>query len=712
MEPNDSEGSGGSLDAISSNHGPTILLVAVLVNIVPASLLRFVGGNMYLFFIVLFLWSAFYILTIALAIKLEGLDCLGVLGLSSRLSIPLLLILSAIPRLAWIGSEVIISLDAVWYIDFGKFMSWGDMPYADFYFPYPPVFGYFIYAIMVIAPSIDSYRILAVIFDVAIVGMLAQMVRSRVIKNEMRIAPLVYAVLPFAVIESGFNGHFEPIANIFLLGAIWCILKHRIRIGGVLLGLSAATKVYAVFLLPLFFLIIPQNRKRLELIVVSALAGYLTFIPFSIPVWMRGDLLPPGTAMPGLQTGFFDALFGFLLNLSFLNKVSILLVASSVAILTVVFIAKSFTESRFRPAIIYDIMTASIGALLGLMVLFLWFYPLVPPGPGVFWRYPTDIGIARGASTVVGTLMIVWMTWRRWRDIPIRPTSNAQLVLAASVVLLLLLTLLEQVFYGWYLLWVLPPLFFIRDRRLVYLVLACMLLIYPSYTHDNFLSLGFEESKTWSNELSSVTGWESNVNLTNTNLTPGEIDAEVESLDGIGAFSVDSSGVANQTELQMVEIEWTTNVSIPVTPQTEFVLLISSDWDPTFKKSCMMALYFDGLNATGYEVSWPLIDTWQFSPTNLTYILWRFTFSGQSIQVHPVEITRLRLVVNEIQERDFSIFIDFMYTTEVILISPTSFLFAVALTIPNALAVLVLSRILPRNLEWYIEDESAEVSTA
>ncbi|MFX1332363.1 MAG: hypothetical protein ACFE9W_12440, partial [Promethearchaeota archaeon] len=64
MESYDPKGKGGFLDAILKNHGMTILLMLALANIAPALLLRFLGGNMYLFFIVVFLWSALYIFTI------------------------------------------------------------------------------------------------------------------------------------------------------------------------------------------------------------------------------------------------------------------------------------------------------------------------------------------------------------------------------------------------------------------------------------------------------------------------------------------------------------------------------------------------------------------------------------------------------------------------------------------------------------------------
>ncbi|MFW9912991.1 MAG: hypothetical protein ACFFEU_11000, partial [Candidatus Thorarchaeota archaeon] len=335
MESNDPKGNDGFLDATMKNHGTTILLMLVVANIAPALLLRFVGGNMYLFFIVVFLWSALYIFTIGFVIRLERISFHAFLSVSSMRSLLILLLLAAIPRLAWLGSEVLISLDAVWYLDFGKFMSWGTIPYADFYFPYPPVFGYFIYAIMLIAPTIDSYRILAVIFDVAIVGTLWLMVRLKVIKDELRTAPLVYALLPFAVIESGFNGHFEPIANIFLILSLWGVLIGRVRVGGMLLGLSAATKVYAAFMLPVYLLIIPENRKRIELTAIASVSGYLTFIPFSVPVWLRGDMLLPGTAMPGLSTGFFDALFGFIQNLAPIHLLTIALIGLGALVLIV-----------------------------------------------------------------------------------------------------------------------------------------------------------------------------------------------------------------------------------------------------------------------------------------------------------------------------------------------------------------------------------------
>jgi hypothetical protein len=269
---------------------------------------------------------------------------------------------------------------------------------------------------------------------------------------------------------------------------------------------------------------------------------------------------------------------------------------------------------------------------------------------------------------------------------------------------MLLVSMSKQVFYGWYLLWVLPPIFLIRDRRIVYLALACMLLIYPSYTHDNFLTLGYDEDKTWSDQFSDVNDWVMSVDLSNTNLSLDEVDAGVQSIDGVGAFSVDTNAITKESERGELSVSWVKNVSIPVTPQTEFVVRESADWDPTFGRSCDVEFYFVGVNATGHTVSWPIIAEWQHSPSNITFWLWRFTFSGQGIQVYPTELTQLRIIIDNIQEPQCAFLVDFMYTTEILLFTPGSIVLVSLLAIPNILAVLMIMRILPSDREWYLDE--------
>jgi hypothetical protein len=300
------------------------------------------------------------------------------------------------------------------------------------------------------------------------------------------------------------------------------------------------------------------------------------------------------------------------------------------------------------------------------------------------------------------------MAWRRWRSKTPRSITNKQLALVASIVLMLLVAMSKQVFYGWYLLWVIPSIFLIRDRRFVYLALACMLLMYPSYTHDNFLTLGYEEDKTWSDQFSDVNDWVVSVDLSDTALSIDDVNVEAGSMDGIGAFSVGTYAITNASARSEISVTWTKGVSIPITLRTEFVVRESANWDPTFGRYCDVELYFVGINATGHVVSWPIIAEWQHSPSNITFWLWRFTFSGQEIQVYPTELTQLRIVIDNIKKPECTFFVDFMYTTEVILISPESIALVALLAVPNILAVIILERNLPKENEWYLLENTGD----
>ncbi len=672
--------------------GGVLLLGLFLLNLAPAVALRFVGGAMMPFFIVVSFWTALYIITLAMMFNYSRRESENGLSLWSRNFLLLLVIITLIPRALFLGSEALISLDAVWYLDFGKFMSWGDMPYADFYFPYPPMFGYFIYVIMLVAPTVDSYRLLAIGFDVLIVASLWMMSRSRRDNRILAAAPFLYAILPFSIIESGLNGHFEPMANLFILLALWALLEKREGLAAISLALSIATKIYAAFIIPIMFLLIPKNGSKLRFLAICAVTFYLTFLPFAFPVWVRGDFILPGNAMPGLSTGFFDALFGFIFDLSPLHLIAISGVGLASAILVAVFMLKSTGLATIRTSLTYDITAFGLALLFILMAALAVVYPYLPPGPGVFWRFPKDVAIARGLATSLGAFLLLLTAWKRWRYTPEREVSFTSLMLLASVAMLLVITLSKQVFYGWYCLWPLMPLLLLKDRRAVYTILVCMLLIYPSYTHDNFLSLGYSEDQTWNYDFSNVTPWNVSVDFGESGLNSSLVTASIESIDGIGAFSIDADPTTDQDALSLVSVSWTLNVDIPVTNDTEIVLLISSDWDPTFKKHADIDLFFEGLNETGHTVRDEIIAEWQFSPKNISYVLWRFTFLGTGVTAHPVQLTEFELVASNIQETNLAVLIDYIYTTEVYLLTTNTVIVGFLLALPSILAIVSIER--------------------
>ncbi|MGV9169909.1 MAG: glycosyltransferase family 87 protein [Promethearchaeia archaeon] len=664
--------------------------IIILVHFLSIILLRFVGNSMYPFFIVVYFLIASYIVFLVVIVAKFGVERFHTkLGLTSHQYIVLILVLTASFRLAFLGSEVSVSLDPLWYLDFGKFMMQGNMPYADFYFPYPPVFAYFIYPIALLCPSVDAFRLLAIIFDVLIVGVLWMISTRRPRRSPLELAPLAYALFPLSIIESGVNGHFEPISNLFLLLAIILILDAREKEAGAMLGLSIATKIYAAFLLPLLLPLLKDWRKRLTFVFSTAIVGFLTFVPFTIPVWLRGDMIFPGTSLPGSpHSGFLGGLFDAIPTSNVFDLGLTILVG--IGILAVSFLIVTYVSKRInvREAFGYDISTLLLGVIFLVMALIAGIYPFTLASQMVFWRYPADIGIVRGILTTLGAVLLIRTAWRRWRNEPNRQVSTEQVIFLISTVVLVLVTLFTDVFYGWYLLWCIPPLILLRDRKVVLATAVCLLFIYPSYTHDNFASLGFQENRIWYDEFDSTTSWNPAL-VTHGNIPDEDLGIFSYSRDGIGQFVVNASAVENQSKLNKTWAMWEHDVFVYVEPRDEFVTRISVNWDPTFQRYADVAINFTGYDSEGQPINGTLLPR-GYSPTNLTSVLWRRSLFRVRNVTFPLRIDRIRLIVYPLMARCIEVSIDTMYLTEYQRIHAQSFFLIPLLLGPNMMAVYLL----------------------
>lgn len=143
-----------------------LLAGSVLLNILMVIAMRLVGSAMYPFFILIYIWITVYAIFLSLILRRNRI--VGEPLVRKGFSLALLVGLTVLIRLVFIGQTELISLDSVWYLDFGRYIQMDMMPYADFYFPYPPVFAYFIVVIFNLAPSIDSFRVLAALLDGAV----------------------------------------------------------------------------------------------------------------------------------------------------------------------------------------------------------------------------------------------------------------------------------------------------------------------------------------------------------------------------------------------------------------------------------------------------------------------------------------------------------------------------------------------------------------
>ena len=661
----------------------------IVINLLMAVVIRILGSQMYPFFVAFYVWVPLYTSLIAALLYRERLRERS--HLEGGYPIHLIVLLTIAARLVFVGQTELISLDPLWYLDFGKFMQMGLTPYSGFYFPYPPVFAYFILIITWLAPSVDSFRVLAALMDAGVVIAVWSLAGRLVGPRWSGIAAVLYALLPISIIESGWNGHFEPIANLFMLASMWFLLKGQHRASGLMLGLGAATKVYPLALFPLFLFYLKGWRTRLEFSLLTVISATLTFVPFLVAGLIGGGGAPPnGSSTTVSQFGFFSSLLGFLSNPNVGTTTLNILVIGGVVlgiVVTIHQLVKGNPGSYWHE---YQWTTLILGLTLIFTGLIAGLYPLTPASRLVYWRYPVDIGIVRGLSAVGIGLMVLREAHKSWKGPEPRAISLDSLLILVSATILLLLAMSREVFYGWYILWSLPLFLLVRNKRLMLTVVLCLLLVYPSYTHDNFATLGFQEQRIWSDDFESVEGWVCLVNVSNSGLDPSQIVAGVETDGQSGRFWINTTGVYNTTLLRNVTVSFTKAVSIVFEPTTEFAARITCSWDPTFGKVSDLSLSYMGIDGHGRPANGSIIpQTGIF--TNLTHILWRYAFWTE-VSDSSGTLDNLTLTIYPARIGEYWYIVDFFYTAYAGPLNPMYFLFTPILVAISLAAYVPLER--------------------
>jgi hypothetical protein len=636
-----------------------------------AVLLRITGSQMYPFFILVYIWIAFYILFVAMLIRREsttethlvrrGMHLVGVIALAILI------------RSVFLGLVEHISLDTLWYVDFGKFMQMGKTPYVDFYFPYPPVFAYFIFAIMSVYPYVDGFRILAIVMDAAVVIVIWKLVKRHIGIEWASTAAMAYALLPISIIESGWNGHFEPIVNLFLLLSLWFLMEQKYKTSGALLGLAAATKIYPLLVFPLLVSYTKGWKNRLDFTISTGLAGFSTFIPLIVLSWIGspGGLSSGSQGSPG--SGLFESFLGFVFTLSFSSVIISIAAVIGIGVGVIHIMRQISRNNPATTAKTYYIVTLVLGVVLILMGFIAGFYPFFPSSRLVYWRYPLDVGFVRGVTAVCVGLLIIAVARDDWTKNRKRSISlNALLVLVGATVLLII-SMANQVFYGWYLLWSIPFFLLMRDRKLGYTVILCLLLVYPSYTHDNFATLGFEEIRYWEDEFDIVDDWSIHVNILDNFVNASQVSNHIDSDGTHGRFWFDTRNITDQSYLSNVSFSYTRSVVLGFEDTTEFVARITSSWDPPFGRYADISLDFEGVDGYGESINGSIILRSSIF-TNLTYILWRYAFMNVASPSNNGTISLLNLTIYPIQRVMSSYQIDFFYTTYAGPLNPVYFL--------------------------------------
>ncbi|MFW9975128.1 MAG: ArnT family glycosyltransferase [Candidatus Thorarchaeota archaeon] len=668
------------------------LLVVTGINILFIIVLRIVGSQMYPFYFIYYSWTVVYILFLVLIVLLFKQSDL--LIIKTPPGIFAVMVLTASLRLLFLGQTEYISLDPLWYLDFGKFMQAGQIPYFQFYFPYPPLFAYFIFGIIYLAPSVDSFRIIAALFDAGIIPLLYYFVKNRTDAKWGSLIVFLYAFLPISIIESGWNGHFEPMANFLMLLAICLMIRKQAILSGISLGLAVATKIYPVFLLFVLIFMIDGKSNKLRLILSTGVSTSVTFIP----LLMLSSLFhsPQSTSIAG-STSLIDSLLVQFLNPVFPTFLLTLATVTGILLGLALIIKEGVSNGSMGRAQTYGVVAILYGVIVLAMGIIALTYPLLPFSQIAYWRYPVDLAIIRGITSIICSAGVFQIGFERIKQKNLNVTKTELLLLIASLILLLS-ALSRDVFYGWYLLWTIVLILISRDRRLVLVILVCLLFIYPSYTHDNFSDFGYNESRYWEEEFDSVDGWTPLIHPDGDTSLTENITYGVLPVHGIARFWINCSGVSGNSLLDNVSISYQKNITFSYSYHTQFQTKVRASWDPTFGQRCELSLEYNANDEYDRQVNGSIINRSGFF-TNLTYIPWRYSFSLHMAGY--AEATTQNLIFRFFPKHSsfFYYDIEYLYTTNNEILWPSY-----SLIVPLLITLPLLGGFCLRNVTAVIEN--------
>jgi len=155
------------------------------------------------------------------------------------------------------------------------------------------LFSYWLYP-----GSIAALQLILIVIDLATIGLLLRLAPA---KNVM-----LYAWCPLVIKEIAFTAHPDGVGVFFLLAGVVLARNRKWRSTAICLGMAAGTKLFALVLIPLFFL-----RIQIKYWILTGATVLLLYAPFVLSV---------GTDMESLQVfarewEFNSALFGLLANI-------------------------------------------------------------------------------------------------------------------------------------------------------------------------------------------------------------------------------------------------------------------------------------------------------------------------------------------------------------------------------------------------------------
>jgi len=152
-------------------------------------------------------------------------------------------------------------------------------PYLQESARYPPLF-YYTEALMVFlaGDGVFYFKLPIIIFEV-ILGFVIYKMSNEYTHNE-RLAYWTSAIFlldPLTYFQTAIFGHFDIIPTLFMVLAIYLLVKDRIKLSALSLGIGTMYKLFPIVLLPVIFLYFIRLRKNVWQLIIEYVAIVVIF---------------------------------------------------------------------------------------------------------------------------------------------------------------------------------------------------------------------------------------------------------------------------------------------------------------------------------------------------------------------------------------------------------------------------------------------------
>jgi len=485
-------------------------------------------------------------------------------------------IFGLLARLVFITKTPLLSFDVNVYSQFASRMVNGELPYQDFYFPYPLLVAVLFAAIYSVFSSPFAFKIVFSAIDIANALLIPRVITNNPEKDYGFIASAVYMLIPITIIEAAWNGHFEAVMVLFMLLSLYYFFRDQDWKSLLFAGIGALIKYVPIGIVAGIFRRAKEARHRFLVVLFAGIAlgiGYfsMVFIGSSVSVLVGGG----SSTTPAFFDYSFPAFFRIVTGFSgTIGQIGLILAGG-------ILLVGILLEQRGHSPVVSKIVKYSIFIILVIIGIGMTLYPWTQFYSQGYWRRLPEICFAQGVSI----LLICAVFIAKWDKLSF--TEDIHLIMFV----LLILMFYQPVFYAWYVLFLLPVVILLRTDETRVLLVVCLVL-FPTVAVGIFSPPASDNT------------WVSESDISETKLNDAIIRFSTENnhsttisvADGILAYQTNSS----TTNGYAARIQWNVT-NFRIDPSMIFRSRMVSSADPTYSKPFMIYVVAGFYNSTGGE---------------------------------------------------------------------------------------------------------------